>query len=742
VTPYDSARHLEDELDWIRLVLRRRWLAVAAEAPASGARDEYRGLYVSEEEVERILGPAPPAARAASDSAAQRELDERIARERAVIDARVEAASDDGAELRLPRLRAAFDLGEVESALLLVCLAAELDTDLQRVFAFLQDDVSLRRPSHGLLGALAQDALGGAQGRAPRRGGLRGSRAVLGAARALREHELTCYDDDPAAVAFARSTPRLAEVVMDFLLGVDRMSAEAGRVARLCAPEPLDFGTRYHARHRAVVEALLEGARTRGRLPRAYVEAPERSGVDRLVDTLAFVRGCPVVRVEAAELAEAPDATRVLRLLVRDARLHGAIVHVRGCEAVGSDAGDRPRVPAALRRLVRDTTELELVLTGTEPAEGASAMLGASVWTARIPHPDTAERVELWSALLCAGAPDAEALPWIERLATGFRLTPGQIEDAVSTAALQCAAAGAPTDSVSIDELLESCRQESRRGIRRFARCRRSSHGWDDLSLPSDVHAQLRELYGAIRSRRTVHETWGFERKLSLGKGVTALFAGPSGTGKTMSAEIIANELGLDLYKLDLSTVVDKYVGETERNLRRIFDAAANGVLFFDEADALFGKRSDVKDAHDRYANIEVNYLLQRLEETSGVVVLATNLMGNLDSAFLRRLQHVVEFPAPGPRERERIWRRIYPEAVPLDGSIDYEFLAQSLELSGGNIKNVALNSAYLAAESGRPVGMQHVVRAAGREYRKLGRICSRADFGPYASLVEAGAES
>jgi SpoVK/Ycf46/Vps4 family AAA+-type ATPase len=243
--------------------------------------------------------------------------------------------------------------------------------------------------------------------------------------------------------------------------------------------------------------------------------------------------------------------------------------------------------------------------------------------------------------------------------------------------------------------------------------------------LPEDQIAMLHEIVNTVRWRPMVLETWGIGRKLASSAGVTALFAGPSGTGKTMAAEVIANELELDLYKIDLSTVVSKYVGETEKNLERIFTEAqsSNAILFFDEADALFGKRSEVRDSHDRYANIEISYLLQRMEMYDGVAILATNLRANLDEAFTRRLHFIVDFPFPDEESRLRIWQTLFPEGVPRDEGIDLELLARRFKLSGGNIHNVLVNAAYLAASDGGKVTMEHLLHGVRRELQKMGRL-------------------
>jgi SpoVK/Ycf46/Vps4 family AAA+-type ATPase len=254
---------------------------------------------------------------------------------------------------------------------------------------------------------------------------------------------------------------------------------------------------------------------------------------------------------------------------------------------------------------------------------------------------------------------------------------------------------------------------------------------WDDIVLPASVEELLRQIGGQVAQRTRVYDDWGFRDKMNRGLGISALFAGPSGTGKTMAAEVLANDLRLNLYRIDLSQVVSKYIGETEKNLRQLFDAAEDGgaILFFDEADALFGKRSEVKDSHDRYANIEINYLLQRMEEYRGLAILATNMKSALDQAFMRRLRFVVNFPFPAPADRARIWRRVFPPGVPL-GDLDYGRLSQ-LNLAGGSIHNIALNAAFLAAQGGedQTVTMPLVLRAAETEFRKLERPVREADF-------------
>jgi SpoVK/Ycf46/Vps4 family AAA+-type ATPase len=345
------------------------------------------------------------------------------------------------------------------------------------------------------------------------------------------------------------------------------------------------------------------------------------------------------------------------------------------------------------------------------------------------------ERQELWRE---AVGELAKARPeFVAELAAKFRFGPGKIRDALQPLRWEAHTESAEPRAREA-AVLQACRAGSNPNLATFAQKIRLKYRWDDLVLPPDVMEHLREIRNAVRHRARVHGEWGFESKFSLGKGLNVIFSGPSGTGKTMSAEILATDLGLDLYKIDLSSVVSKYIGETEKNLARIFREAedANCILLFDEADALFGKRSEVKDSHDRYANIEIDYLLQRVEEYEGIIILTTNMLKNLDPAFTRRIQYTVEFPSPDERHRELLWSKVFPAATPLANDLDLAFLAKRFKLSGASIKSIALNSAFLAAANGGVVDMQHVITALKREYRKLGKLASRSEFGAYGDLA------
>lgn len=355
------------------------------------------------------------------------------------------------------------------------------------------------------------------------------------------------------------------------------------------------------------------------------------------------------------------------------------------------------------------------------------------------PIPPYPQRLALWKEILANDKhlkgknSDGEAIFNIKtldlpHLAGQFALTTGQIRDAAATARDQVLQRDA---RITTRDLLAAARAHSSPRLGSMARKIAPRFGWEDIVLPVDQRQILQELVATVRHRPTVLDEWGVADKLASSRGITVLFTGPPGTGKTMAAEIMSGELGLDLYKIDLSGIISKYIGETEKNLERIFEEAAssNAILFFDEADALFGKRSEVRDSHDRYANIEISYLLQRMEAYDGVTILATNLRANLDEAFTRRLQFAVDFPFPEEDDRLRIWQALFPTTVPCDAQLDFSLLARRFKLAGGNIRNVIVNAAYLAAADGGKVTMEHLLHGTRRELQKMGRLLNEEDL-------------
>ncbi|HET6232006.1 MAG TPA: AAA family ATPase, partial [Longimicrobiaceae bacterium] len=526
---------------------------------------------------------------------------------------------------------------------------------------------------------------------------------------------------------------KVDERVVDFLVGVEAMDGALLHVVRpvASAPRLADLLLPDELARRLPLLAAERGPG--GEPPVFHLQGPYGVGKESTAAALCREMGLGLLAVDVARLAaDEPRAVAdALRLAGREALLRGAALLLEGWDAL---LGDERRAARTAAVGEMEEWRAPTFVAGEAAWDPADSLHGRPFFRVTIPAPEYGDRVRLWRASLNGDASKGGGVD-VEALANAFRFTGGQIRDAAATARNLALARDPGAARVGMDDLYAASRMHSNPRLGTLARKIEPRHRWDDIVLPAERVQQLREVIHHVRYRSLVFQEWGFDGKLAMGKGLNALFAGPSGTGKTMAAGIVAGELGLELYKVDLSTVVSKYIGETEKNLGRIFAEAetSNAVLFFDEADALFGRRSEVRDSHDRYANLETAYLLQRMEEFEGIVILATNFRKNMDDAFVRRIQFTVDFPFPGERERLRIWQAIWPEKAPRSADLDLEVVARRVEVAGGSIRNIALAAAFLAADDGGVVTMAHVVRATRREYQKMGKVLSEADLGHFA---------
>jgi hypothetical protein len=415
-------------------------------------------------------------------------------------------------------------------------------------------------------------------------------------------------------------------------------------------------------------------------------------------------------------IAQGMSAHAAVQTVLRDALLTGAIACFSGWDACLQEK----ETPAHLLALLTEHLD-SVVVSGRTAWQAGGQARPHVVLNIDFPTPEYLQRQQLWRYFLDRYAIDATSLDSVA-MAGQFTLTTGQTRDAVAFARNRALWRGSTVEQA---DLFAGARQHSGTKLTDLTRKIEPRYGWDDIILPNDQVEILRELVSTVRARSKVLEEWGLGKKLASSAAVTVLFAGPPGTGKTMAAEVIAGDLGLDLYKIDLSSLVSKYIGETEKNLERIFTEAqsSNAILFFDEADAIFGKRSGVKDAHDRYANLEISYLLQRMEIYDGVTILATNLRSNLDEAFMRRLQFAVDIPFPDEKHRLQIWETLFPTTVPRAEDVDLAELARRFRLAGGNIRNILVSATYLAAAGEGVITMQHLLHGTRREFQKMGRL-------------------
>ena len=598
-------------------------------------------------------------------------------------------------------LCAAFNLSRFERSILLLCAGIELDSTVAPLCAAAQGNTQRSYPTFSL--ALA--AFPGAHW------------SALTPSAPLRRWRLIEVSAGPALTV---AQLRIDESVLHYLTGLSYMDDRLSSMVEWIAPMT---PSRLVHSHASIVQDIVAAWST----PRSSqrLVAVQLCSSDPMECRVIAAAAAAAMHLRAAalpaELIPTPSSemNALLRLWEREAVLGQAVLVIE-CEPETTPSDDA-RSSAAARFTER--IDSLVIVCSDEPRR---ITLRPSI-KFKVSRPTTSEQQAAWRAALRETAdPDR-----VDTIATQFSMGLATIESvAIEVSARAHAAPGIDV----IDAAWLACRSRRQVQLKGLAQRIEPVARWEDLVLPAPQMVLLRQIAIHVRHRATVYDAWGFRKKSSRGLGIAALFAGTSGTGKTMAAEVLAAELRLDLYRIDLSSVVSKYIGETEKNLRRVFDAAEQdgAILLFDEADALFGKRSEVKDSHDRYSNIEVSYLLQRMEAYRGLAILTTNMKSALDTAFLRRIRFVVQFPFPDAAQRAEIWRRIFPPTTPIEG-VDVEQLAR-LNVPGGSIRNIAVNAAFLAAANGEPVRMNHLLLATRTEYAKLERPLSNAEISSWLS--------
>ena len=685
--PFASPRaHVDALLDIVTLrtarAIAEAWSSGLLSVPADDARP-------FEREVMAIVG------RPGAPDELVRDLSRRLAEAEHEVSARVRATIAAGLALPLVELGRELGLSPIACEVLMIVLAPQLRGEIARLYGVLANDEHRAVVDR----CLVESIIAGTD--APLRAQV--ADELAGEAPLIRFGAVRCAG--PGLFA-ALGTDAVA---LDRIRGRDVVEVDGATLLRT-ATRSLDELHMPRTLVRDIVAALA-APRAPSDPVRLVLRGRRGAGRHTLVATLAAKVGCRVAAIDASRLGREPQrfAAHLALELVR-ARLRRAVPVVSNLEAIGTDDADvRDHIEQVLRahpgpvvlRVAPETTTLPL-------APGYLAFA--------IPALSEAERTAAWRASLaraCVTAVD------VERLAEKFRIGPGTIEQIVQ----EYVRAPQPGDITARLETL--ARQHLAARLSHVATQVTRLADWEQVALPDDLRDSLKELVGRIRHRKTVFEAWGYDAKMTTSRGVSALFYGPPGTGKSMVAGLIARELGLDMYRVDLARVVSKWIGETEKNLAEVFDAAEAGqaVILFDEADSLFAKRTEVRSSTDRYANLEVNYLLQRLDSFEGICILTTNLDGSIDPAFKRRMSLRLQFPFPDEETRVQLWAAHIPSQVPVAGDLDLADLARRFPLSGGYIRNSALRAAFLAAQEARPLAHEHLVRAVQLEYRELGKL-------------------
>jgi hypothetical protein len=722
----DDVQYILDELGRLDLILQIYHLRTAA---LRSNEDPFRGLYISDEEAAALLsgGPEPLKGTVAEDIEKLAGAKDELRRE---IDQRIKESIQSGASPRLWKMGDTLGLSDFERDVLIICAASDLDPKYEGLFGYFHNDLTRKRPSLGLVLELL--CTSSAERIESRRRLLPGSPIMdfkmLEVADGLGSGNVN--GGDLRLSSGLRMNPNILSYILGSEPGpcpkLDRLPISAYHL-------PAGFMDRIenlisHLKKNPIDPAII------------HIHGKYGSGRRAVVDHICNKMERDAIHIDTAKFfSNERSLEAAIIQSIRDSRLRDMPLCIEGLDNLSS--GD-PRSMQLMGDIIRNMAGFQGLAFLISSGHLDLGDLQRRAFDIQTPKPGYQERQMIWEELL-PGNLKEEATALVSK----FIFTAGQIKDAMVTAGnlavmegISISGGGEEKTRDRLKEIIyEACRTQSSRMILSLAKRIEPRYSLADVVLPKDRLLQLQEIKSYIDFKSKVYGEWGFDEKLSLGKGLNILFSGESGTGKTMAAEALALELGLEMYKIDLSSVVSKYIGETEKNLSRIFSDAeqGNAILFFDEADAIFGKRSEVKDAHDRYANVEISYLLQKMEEHQGIVVLATNFDKNMDDAFTRRMHFKVEFPFPEEEYRLKIWKSLMPEKAHLAGDVDYNFLARRFKISGGSIKNILVAAAFLAAKNNSEIiNMEHLVRAAWREYRKAGKICNESDFGKYYHLM------
>ncbi len=669
------------------------------------------GVVVSREEFEsNLLRATDTVAYAALTDDEAEELD----RLREYFIDRYNASVNAGLDFPLMKLGSNFSMDFFEYAVTLTLFCCELDKKYEKIFAFLQDDISKKTLSVELAIHIWAE---------------RGDRISTYYQSFSDSSVLAKYICSYQDGTLSSRMLNLSKAVTSFFSG-DR--SEMGY-------EYFDSGTVLLPMviNRDIADCAFNTLRLSqdGKVTLLYITGKQGSGRRFLVKHCAHIVDEGVIFVSASALLKAENICNAFGQAVCTARLDSFSLCITDFELFLEE--DQQQKLYEFSAALKDAAKhlgTHLYITSEQKWQGCRLCDDIVRMDLELPDTDELQRHTLWGHYM--QGLDLEDGISAQELAAKFRFTAGQVQAAANRASELTRLSGEA--QVSVHTLHNSCYDQVVVGLNTLATPIKPAFGWEDLVLPQSEIKQLKDACMHIRYRHTVYSEWGFGKRAPYGRGLSILFSGPPGTGKTMAAQVITNQLHMRLYKIQLSQIVSKYIGETEKNLKKVFTEAknANCVLFFDEMDALFGKRSEVKDSHDRHANVETAYLLQQMEEYDGVVLMATNLLQNIDEAFMRRISFVVSFPFPDVETRKLLWQKMFDVNAPIAEDVDYDFLAEAFKIAGGNIKNCVVNAAFLAAAEGVPIGMRHILRSVVKEQRKNNIIVLKDDLREYADLV------
>lgn len=718
--------HLSDELSWLNLLIKTNILRQQKFYDTN--KNSLKGLVIEEGEIFNLLNFSSEE----NNSEEIVNLLHETQKLKTSINRRKTATLKNGFYLSMPHLSSLFNLNNFEEQCILICLAPELNKKYEKLFAYIQDDITIKKPTVNLILNLLffsdKEKLFHLS-----------SFNHLAPLNKFKLIQLSDTSSDNPTPLLSKSI-KLDDRIVYFLLGTNITDSRLGSFVSYL------INKNYH-RNNHFQESLIQRTinfineyfNKRNQTDKNllfYLHGRKGSGRKTTVSRICDGLKIPVLYCDIEQIiTENGSSNELLWILGRECILQQTALCIDNIEAL-TDNNEKNFLLFHLIESLKTFSRLTFILS-KKPCHKISFIENFSFIDIEFPKFDDKERETTWEFYLNGKFKNINNLSTNE-IASKFRFSEGRIKTTIEIAR-NIALWKRGNNCVEPEDIHNACRIYSDAELNSLANKLDYTYSWEDIILPHDKKSILRNICNYMKFRHKVIGEWGFGKKFSMSKGLNILFSGPSGTGKTMAAQIIAKELDIDIFRIDLSRIVSKYIGETEKNLDRIFTAAGNSnvILFFDEADALFGKRSEIKDAHDRYANIEISYLLQKIEEYEGIVILATNLRNNIDDAFIRRMHYIVDFPFPDEAMRKDIWLSIFPTNTPLDSNIDFNYLSRQFKLTGGNIRNIATNAAFLAASENNKISISHIIYSIQMEYEKMGRLCVKNDFGDYYEMLK-----
>ena len=740
ILPYkNSLDHLFDELKLIELYLG--WQVIkfreSLKKDKKSRSSEFPVEYITDEQVDSLFSDMVYSKHddiVNNSSNAYENMQNTITQYKSMIEKRKQASLEKGVFLCLDYVCKKFSLSEFEKNVLLVCIAPQIDLKFEKLYVYLQNDVTKKNPTINFVLELLCDSM---------------SSKLLARKSFLDNMSLVKYDlinivQEEKNHSLLSSSLMPDTSIVNFLLEIEKFDSSMENYVDAIFPNNNTFTGTFPKLHEEARQKLTLLFNTNNlKYDKFFVYLHGHAGIGKktLVRSLCNSLGLPLFVVDATKISSIRDdnfSERLITKISRNAKLHDALLYFDHFDALLEDnsnnaaTGDKSNTHILNVILKHSSNNHDIILlSGSKP--WPRTVIDDKMLSVDFVSLDNKMRKNIWEFMLQDVVVDSKMT---DELAEKFNFTPNQISKAIRAA--KDSMLFQNRNTLNKKDLYDGCLLQCNEQLGVFAKKNTKKFSFNDIILSKDKKNQLKEIISYIKHRNQVLNIWGFEKKYSIARGINILFAGESGTGKTMSASIIANELNLDMYKIDLSSVVSKYIGETEKNLNKIFYEAetSNSILFFDEADALFGKRSQIRDSHDRYANVEVNYLLQKLEEHNEIVILASNIAKNIDDAFTRRMHFWLDFDFPNHDDRLQLWRNAFPQDSPLSKYVDFEFLARQFKITGGNIKNIALSSAFYAADESSNIQMKHIILAVKRELQKIGTPITQSDFQNYYEYI------